>query len=65
MVNGIISMILEQPKKGWFNVGGGYHFPYFGYFTYYAKEDGSIYQNATVELNGKTYKFDSHGHKGY
>ncbi|MEK4099942.1 N-acetylmuramoyl-L-alanine amidase family protein [Bacillus sp. FSL E2-0195] len=52
-------------KKGWFNVGGGYHFPYFGYFTYYAKEDGSIYQNATVELNGKTYKFDSHGHKGY
>ncbi|PFE09039.1 N-acetylmuramoyl-L-alanine amidase family protein [Bacillus cereus] len=57
-------------KKGWFNVGGGYHYPYFGYFTYYAKEDGSIYQNATVELdNGqgviKTYKFDSHGHKGY
>ncbi|KEK21676.1 N-acetylmuramoyl-L-alanine amidase family protein [Bacillus gaemokensis] len=57
-------------KVGWFNVGGGYHFPYFGYFTYYAKEDGSIYQNVTVKLdngNGvmKTYKFDSHGHKGY
>ncbi|HHX7190431.1 cell wall-binding protein [Bacillus thuringiensis] len=57
-------------KVGWFNVGGGYHFPYFGYFTYYAKEDGSIYQNVTIKLdngNGvmKTYKFDSHGHKGY
>ncbi|HDR8474846.1 TPA: cell wall-binding protein [Bacillus cereus] len=57
-------------KIGWFQVGGGYHFPYYGHFTYYAKEDGSIYQNVTVELdNGKgvmkTYKFDSHGHKGY
>ncbi|PEO42285.1 N-acetylmuramoyl-L-alanine amidase family protein [Bacillus pseudomycoides] len=57
-------------KIGWFQVGGGYHFPYYGHFTYYAKEDGSIYQNTTVELdNGKgvikTYKFDSHGHKGY
>ncbi|PGK37501.1 cell wall-binding protein [Bacillus anthracis] len=57
-------------KIGWFSVGGGYHFPYYGYFTYYAKKDGSIYQNTTVELNNgkgvwKTYTFDSHGHKGY
>ncbi|WP_283749825.1 N-acetylmuramoyl-L-alanine amidase family protein [Bacillus cereus] len=40
----------------------------YGYFWYYGKEDGSIYQDVTVELdsgNGdrKTYKFDSHGHK--
>ncbi|WP_243523673.1 N-acetylmuramoyl-L-alanine amidase family protein [Bacillus pseudomycoides] len=54
-----------EAKIGWFSVGGGYHFPYYGYFTYYAKEDGSIYQNTSVEINGKTYKFDSHGHKGY
>ncbi|PEB79472.1 cell wall-binding protein [Bacillus cereus] len=52
-------------KIGWFQVGGGYHFPYYGYFTYYAKEDGSIYTDTKVEINGKTYKFDSHGHKGY
>ncbi|PGZ74684.1 N-acetylmuramoyl-L-alanine amidase family protein [Bacillus sp. AFS029637] len=52
-------------KIGWFEVGGGYHFPYYGYFTYYAKEDGSIYTDTTVEINGKTYNFDSHGHKGY
>ncbi|ENQ3080467.1 cell wall-binding protein [Bacillus cereus] len=52
-------------KIGWFQVGGGYHFPYYGYFTYYAKEDGSIYTDTNVEINGKTYKFDSHGHKGY
>ncbi|MEN1939021.1 cell wall-binding protein [Paenibacillus sp. 102] len=52
-------------KIGWFQVGGGYHFPYYGYFTYYAIEDGSIYQSTTVEIGGKTYKFDSHGHKGY
>ncbi|PDY44170.1 cell wall-binding protein [Bacillus pseudomycoides] len=52
-------------KIGWFSVGGGYHFPYYGYFTYYAKEDGSIYTDTKVEINGKTYKFDSHGHKGY
>ncbi|PEB50322.1 cell wall-binding protein [Bacillus pseudomycoides] len=52
-------------KIGWFEVGGGYHFPYYGYFTYYAKEDGSIYTDTTVEIDGRTYKFDSHGHKGY
>ncbi|WP_018766968.1 N-acetylmuramoyl-L-alanine amidase family protein [Bacillus sp. 105MF] len=52
-------------KIGWFQVGGGYHFPYYGYFTYYAKQDGSIYTDTKVEINGKTYKFDSHGHKGY
>ncbi|MDP7978933.1 N-acetylmuramoyl-L-alanine amidase family protein [Bacillus sp. WLY-B-L8] len=52
-------------KIGWFQVGGGYHFPDYGYFTYYAKEDGSIYTDTKVEINGKTYKFDSHGHKGY
>ncbi|HDX9591482.1 TPA: cell wall-binding protein, partial [Bacillus pseudomycoides] len=52
-------------KIGWFQVGGGYHFPDYGYFTYYAKEDGSIYTDTNVEINGKTYKFDSHGHKGY
>ncbi|HDX9591076.1 TPA: cell wall-binding protein, partial [Bacillus pseudomycoides] len=52
-------------KIGWFQVGGGYHFPDYGYFTYYAKEDGSIYTDTRVEINGKTYKFDSHGHKGY
>ncbi|MGG3528203.1 cell wall-binding protein [Bacillus pseudomycoides] len=52
-------------KIGWFSVGGGYHFPYYGYFTYYAKQDGSIYTDTKVEINGKTYKFDSHGHKGY
>ncbi|WP_410985279.1 N-acetylmuramoyl-L-alanine amidase family protein [Bacillus cereus] len=52
-------------KIGWFQVGGGYHFPYYGYFTYYAKEDGSIYTDTTVEINGRTYNFDSHGHKGY
>lgn len=52
-------------KIGWFQVGGGYHFPDYGYFTYYAKEDGSIYTDTTVEINGKTYNFDSHGHKGY
>ncbi|GLV66311.1 hypothetical protein Bmyc01_49800 [Bacillus mycoides] len=52
-------------KIGWFEVGGGYHFPDYGYFTYYAKEDGSIYTDTTVEINGKTYNFDSHGHKGY
>ncbi|MBJ7961634.1 cell wall-binding protein [Bacillus cereus group sp. N28] len=52
-------------KRGWFQVGGGYHFPDYGYFTYYAKEDGSIYTNTKVEINGKTYKFDNHGHKGF
>ncbi|WP_243526737.1 N-acetylmuramoyl-L-alanine amidase family protein [Bacillus pseudomycoides] len=52
-------------KIGWFQVGGGYHFPYYGYFTYYATQDGSIYTDTKVEINGKTYKFDSHGHKGY
>lgn len=52
-------------KIGWFEVGGGYHFPYYGYFTYYAKEDGSIYTDTTVEIDGRTYNFDSHGHKGY
>ncbi|PEI31625.1 N-acetylmuramoyl-L-alanine amidase family protein [Bacillus pseudomycoides] len=52
-------------KIGWFQVGGGYHFPYYGYFTYYAKQDGSIYTDTKVEINGKTYTFDSHGHKGY
>ncbi|MBJ7997581.1 cell wall-binding protein [Bacillus mycoides] len=52
-------------KIGWFSVGGGYHFPYYGHFTYYAKQDGSIYTDTKVEIDGKTYKFDSHGHKGY
>lgn len=52
-------------KIGWFQVGGGYHFPDYGYFTYYAKADGSIYTDTKVEIDGKTYKFDSHGHKGY
>ncbi|WP_433772481.1 N-acetylmuramoyl-L-alanine amidase family protein [Bacillus wiedmannii] len=52
-------------KIGWFQVGGGYHFPDYGYFTYYAKEDGSIYTDTTVEIDGRTYNFDSHGHKGY
>ncbi|MDM5153653.1 cell wall-binding protein [Bacillus sp. DX1.1] len=52
-------------KIGWFSVGGGYHFPYYGYFTYYAKQDGSIYTDTKVDIDGKTYKFDSHGHKGY
>ncbi|ALZ64623.1 Toxin A (plasmid) [Bacillus cereus] len=40
----------------------------YGYFWYYGKVDGSIYQNVTVQLynnNGeeKDYTFDSHGHK--
>ncbi|PDY41876.1 hypothetical protein COE83_29300, partial [Bacillus pseudomycoides] len=55
-------------KIGWFT--GPYETTThgYGYFTYYAKEDGSIYQDVTVELynkNGvkKTYTFDSHGHK--
>ncbi|MED1060262.1 cell wall-binding protein, partial [Bacillus mycoides] len=52
-------------KIGWFSVGGGYHFPYYGHFTYYAKQDGSIYTDTKVEIDGKTFKFDSHGHKGY
>ncbi|MED1287736.1 cell wall-binding protein, partial [Bacillus mycoides] len=52
-------------KIGWFSVGGGYHFPDYGYFTYYAKQDGSIYTDTKVEIDGKTYTFDSHGHKGY
>ncbi|OOR24809.1 N-acetylmuramoyl-L-alanine amidase family protein [Bacillus cereus] len=52
-------------KIGWFQVGGGYHFPNYGYFTYYAKQDGSIYTDTKVEIDGKTYTFDSHGHKGY
>ncbi|MED1287814.1 cell wall-binding protein, partial [Bacillus mycoides] len=52
-------------KIGWFSVGGGYHFPYYGHFTYYAKQDGSIYTDTKVEIDGKTYRFDSHGHKGY
>ncbi|PGC44466.1 N-acetylmuramoyl-L-alanine amidase family protein [Bacillus pseudomycoides] len=55
-------------KIGWFT--GPYETTThgYGYFTYYAKEDGSIYQDVTVELynkNGvkKTYTFDSHGHQ--
>ncbi|MGH1049064.1 N-acetylmuramoyl-L-alanine amidase family protein [Bacillus mycoides] len=50
-------------KIGWF-VG-----PYettthgYGYFKYYAKADGSIYQGVTVEIDGKNHTFDSHGHR--
>lgn len=40
----------------------------YGYFRYYGKEDGSIYQGVTVKLPDrygfeKEYTFDSHGHK--
>ncbi|MGF9992858.1 cell wall-binding protein [Bacillus mycoides] len=50
-------------KIGWFN--GPYETTThgYGYFRYYAKADGSIYQGVTVEINGKNYTFDSHGHK--
>ncbi|KAB2497536.1 cell wall-binding protein, partial [Bacillus cereus] len=53
-------------KVGWFQVYG-YFFPYYGYFDYYAKSDGSIYTNTEVELyNGRdavnTYRFNSNGH---
>ncbi|MEI4803279.1 cell wall-binding protein [Bacillus sp. FJAT-51639] len=44
----------------------GYFFPYYGYFQYYAKDDGSIYQNETVRLDTKhgyrDYIFDHNGH---
>ncbi|MFB5252146.1 N-acetylmuramoyl-L-alanine amidase family protein [Bacillus mycoides] len=50
-------------KIGWFQ--GPYETTThgYGYFSYYAKADGSIYQDVTVEINGRSYKFDSHGHK--
>ncbi len=50
-------------KIGWFN--GPYETSNhgYGYFRYYAKADGSIYQGVTVEINGKNYTFDSDGHK--
>ncbi|MCX2829169.1 cell wall-binding protein [Bacillus sp. DHT2] len=45
----------------------GYFFPDFGYFNYYAKKDGSIYQNVNVHLPVKDdyyreFKFDNNGH---
>ncbi|MEW9576784.1 hypothetical protein U9K47_15785 [Bacillus toyonensis] len=40
----------------------------YGYFWYYGKANGSIYQNVTAKLYDsqgfeKEYTFDSHGHK--
>ncbi|PGE92339.1 hypothetical protein COM62_28350 [Bacillus pseudomycoides] len=44
----------------------GYFAPYYGYFNYYAKEDGSIYRNETVRLPSKygfkDVVFDHNGH---
>ncbi|KZE06343.1 Choline binding protein A [Bacillus mycoides] len=50
-------------KIGWFN--GPYETTThgYGYFRYYAKADGSIYQGVTVEIDGKNHTFDSHGHR--
>ncbi|WJE67339.1 cell wall-binding protein (plasmid) [Bacillus mycoides] len=50
-------------KIGWFTgpyetSGHG-----FGYFKYYAKQDGSIYKDTTVVIDGKNQTFDKSGHK--
>ncbi|HFK1549856.1 TPA: N-acetylmuramoyl-L-alanine amidase family protein [Bacillus albus] len=54
-----------EAKIGKFHVWG-YFFPYWGYFNYYAKEDGSIYQNETVRLDTeygpRDVVFDHNGH---
>lgn len=50
-------------KIGWFNGDYETHHGQYGYFRYYAKEDGSIYQNTTVAIDGKTWTFDDKGHR--
>lgn len=50
-------------KIGWFSGNYETHHGQYGYFSYYAKEDGSIYQNTTVQIGSKTYTFDDKGHK--
>ncbi|MEH6890846.1 cell wall-binding protein, partial [Bacillus sp. JJ864] len=54
-----------EAKIGKFQVWG-YFFPYYGYFQYYAKDDGSIYQNETVRLDtqygSRDVVFDHNGH---
>ncbi|MGZ9785890.1 N-acetylmuramoyl-L-alanine amidase family protein [Bacillus pseudomycoides] len=52
-------------KIGWFT--GPYETADdgFGYFSYYAKEDGSIYVDTTVVIDGKNQKFDKRGHKAH
>ncbi|PGS09040.1 cell wall-binding protein [Bacillus pseudomycoides] len=50
-------------KIGWFNGDYETHHGQYGYFRYYAKEDGSIHQNTTVQIDGKTWTFDDKGHR--
>ncbi|MED1093531.1 cell wall-binding protein [Bacillus paramycoides] len=57
----------DSAKIGWINAPG-YEFPYYGYSWYYAKEDGSIYTNETVEIRDddgirKKFTFDKWGHR--
>ncbi|KIV71339.1 Choline binding protein A [Bacillus mycoides] len=53
-------------KIGWINARG-YIFPYYKYYWYYAKDDGSIYTNTTVKLYADgtwgNVTFDQWGHK--
>ncbi|MDR4190879.1 cell wall-binding protein [Bacillus pseudomycoides] len=56
-----------EAKIGWFHVWGSFGIKGFGYFSYYGKKDGSIYQNETAYLPvGDDYyrkaNFDNDGH---
>ncbi|AIW87894.1 cell wall binding repeat family protein [Bacillus mycoides] len=57
-----------EARIGWFYGDFEINHRGYGYFWYYAQEDGSILQNVTTELQDskgfmKSYTFDSHGHK--
>ncbi|OFD87506.1 putative cell wall binding repeat-containing protein [Bacillus mycoides] len=52
-------------KIGWFTGPYETSDDGFGYFSYYAKEDGSIYVDTTVVIDGKNQKFDKRGHKAH